>query len=405
MSGFTVSRRLLLGTAAAGLAMPAVLRAQSSTIKIGFITSLTGPYATEAADQVRCAQIAVAQFNDAGGLNGQKAELVVRDDKLDPGEAATRTLELIEKDQVNFIVGSISASVQLAMNNIAKQRKVIFNSISQSDQILALPDWSRYTFHEALTPHLTTAAVGKYAFGKFGKRVVFLSADYAFGHDLVKGFRAVGDTMGIEVLADLYHPVGATDYSTLLPRIAALKPDILAICNFGRDQQIAIRQAADFGIKKTTHIIAPVLLLTSRLAVGPAAFEGVSGGTSYYWGIEANTPSAKAFNDLYRKSNEGKLPSDYGSLGYGGTRGVLAGVTAAGSIDTEKVVDAMSGMKYDFYKGGQQYRACDHQSVQSVFIVESKSKDMANPSDVFSVVETVPASEDLLIACKDEGHV
>lgn len=403
MAGTIVSRRLVLG-AAAGLAMPAVLRAQDSTIKIGFITSLTGPYATEAADQVRCAQLAVAQFNEAGGLNGRKAELLVRDDKLDPGEAATRTLELIEQNQANFLVGSISASVQLAINTIAKQRRVLFSSISQSDQIDALPDWSRYTFHEALTPHQTTGAVGQYAFTTFGKKVVFLSADYAFGHDLVRGFRAVGAPLGIEVLADLYHPVGATDFSTLLPRIQALKPDILAICNFGRDQQIAIRQATDFGLKRTTRIIAPVLLMTSRLAVGPSAFEGVVGGTSYYWGIESTTPSAKTFNDSYRKANDGKLPSDYGSLGYGGVRTVLAAVKQAGTSDTEKVIDVLATLKYDFYKGPQHYRACDHQSVQSVFIIESKSKEMANPSDVFNVLSSTPANEDLLTSCADEGH-
>ena len=96
---------------------------------------LTGPYGTEAQDQVRAAQLAIAEFNDGGGLNGRKAELLVRDDKLNPGEAATRTLELIEKDKVNFIVGSLSAAVQLAINNVTKQRKVLFNSISQSDAI------------------------------------------------------------------------------------------------------------------------------------------------------------------------------------------------------------------------------------------------------------------------------
>ena len=94
---------------------------------------LTGPYGTEAQDQVRAAQLAIAQFNDAGGLNGRKAELLVRDDKLNPGEAATRTLELVEKEKVNFVVGSLSAAVQLAINNVTKERGVIFNSISQSD--------------------------------------------------------------------------------------------------------------------------------------------------------------------------------------------------------------------------------------------------------------------------------
>ncbi len=399
-----ISRRVLLGTAVASLAAPAIVRAQPATIRIGFPVPLTGPYGTEAADQVRCAQIAIAQFNDAGGLDGRKAELLVRDDKLDPGEAATRTIELIEKDHVDFMVGSLSASVQLAINNITKQRKVLYNSISQSDQIDALPDWSRYTFHEAMTPHLTAGAVGKYAFGKYGKRVVFLSADYAYGHEMVDGFKAAGKEAGIEVLADLRHPLGTTDFSTLLPRIQALKPEVLCLCNFGRDQQISIRQATDFGLKRTTRIVAPILLMTARLAGGPQAFEGVVGGTSYYWGVESTIDSAKAFNDAYRKANGDKLPSDYGALGYGGVRSVLAAVKQAGTTDTEKVIDVLQTLKYDFYKGPQHYRECDHQSVQSVFIIESKSSNMSNPSDVFTLLQTDPPNEDALVSCKDEGH-
>ena len=396
-------RRIILGSAAATLAMPNILRAQEATIKIGFPVPLTGPYGAEAQDQVRCAQLAITEFNDAGGLDGRKAELLVRDDKLDPGEAATRALELIEKDGCRMIVGSLSASVQLAVNNVTRERKVLYNSISQSDQITALPDWSRYTFHEGLTPHLTAGAVGRYAFGKYGKRVVFLSADYAYGREMVEGFKAAGQPMGIEVLAELKHPLGATDFSTLLPRIQALKPDILCLCNFGRDQQISIRQANDFGLKRTTRIVAPILLYTARVAVGPGPFSGVVGGTSYYWGVEGSLPSAKAFNDRYRKAYDNKVPSDYGALGYGGVRSVLMAIAQAKTVETEKVVDTLAALKYDIYKGPEHIRACDHQAVQSVFVVESKDKG-ASPYDVFDIVHTEEASEDNLRSCADEGH-
>ena len=399
-----VTRRTLLA-ASSLLAMPSIVRAQSAdTIKIGFPVPLTGPYGTEAKDQVACAQLAIAEFNEAGGLNGRKAELLVRDDKLDPGEAATRTIELIEKDGAHFICGSLSAAVQLAVNNVAKQRGVIYNSISQSDQITALPDWSKTTFHEGMTPHLTAGAVGRYAFSKYGKKVVFLQADYAYGHEMVAGFKAVGEKMGIEVLADLRHPLGATDFSTLLPRIQSLKPDILVIVNFGRDQQISFKQATDFGLKKTTKIVAPVLLYTARQAAGEKAFEGVVGGTSYYWGIESTVPSAKAFNDRYRKAYEGRVPSDYGALGYAGVRALLEGARRAGGTDTAKVTAALEGLKYDFYKGAQEIRTCDHQAVQPVFIIESKAAG-ANPNDVFNVLSTDAANADNLVSCKDEGHV
>ncbi|MCC8978450.1 ABC transporter substrate-binding protein [Bradyrhizobium acaciae] len=406
----SISRRRLLTTASAGAVLAVspfrinLLQAEEAPIKIGFPVPLTGPYGAEAQDQVRAGQLAVAQFNDAGGLNGRKAELVVRDDKLNPGEAATRTLELVEKEKVNFVVGSLSAAVQLAINNVTKERGVIFNSISQSDAINEAADFSKYTFHEALNPHMTSGAVGRYAFTKFGKKVAFLTADYAYGHEMVRGFLEVGKEFNIENLGDIRHPLGTTDFSTLLPRLQALKPDILCISNFGRDQQIALKQATDFGIKKSIQIIAPLLSHASRVAAGPQAFEGVVGGCSFYWGIEDKFASTKTFNEAFRKMYDGKLPTDYGALGYGGVRAVLEAVKGAGSVETDKVVAALEALKYDYYKGPQYYRKCDHQSVQSVLVIKSKSKDMKNESDVFEVLSTEEPNEKYLRSCEALGH-
>lgn len=405
------NRREILAAGAGGLALAgfapslfSIARAQTGTIKIGFPTPLTGPFGAEAQDQVRAAEIAIKEFNDAGGFQGRMAELLVRDDKLNPGEAATRTLELIEKDKVNYVVGSLSAAVQLSINNVTKERGIIFNSISQSDAINEAKDWSKYTFHEALNPHMTAGAVGRYAFSKFGKKVVYLTADYAYGHEMVRGFESAGKAMGVQTLADIRHPIGANDYSAFLPRVQSLRPDILCICNFGRDQVNSIKQATEFGIKERIKIIAPVLLYTARVAGGPEIFEGVVGGTSYYWRLEDTVPTAKAFNDKFRAAHGGAVPSDYGALGYAGVRTVLTAVKNAGSTDTDKVIEAMRALKYDFYKGPQYYRACDHQSVQSVLVIESKSKDMKDKNDVFNIVNIEQPSEGNLRSCQDLGH-
>ena len=76
----------------------------------------------------------------------------------------------------------------------------------------------------------------------------------------------------------------------------------------------------------------------------------------------------------------------------------------AGTTDTEKVIAAMRALKYDFYKGSQYYRACDHQSVQSVLIVESKSKDMKDKNDVFNIVSVEAPNEKNLRTCAELGH-
>ena len=119
-----VSRRSLIkGTASVAalgvLGAPRVARADDGPIKIGFPVPITGPFGAEAKDQVKSADLAVKQFNAAGGLNGRLAELMVRDDKLNPGEAATRTLELIEKDKVDILTG-LSASGMAASTQARK---------------------------------------------------------------------------------------------------------------------------------------------------------------------------------------------------------------------------------------------------------------------------------------------
>ncbi len=400
-------RQLLTAGAAALVGAPALFNmanAQGGPIKIGFPTPLTGAFSAEAQDQVRAAELAVKEFNAAGGYKGRMVELLVRDDKLNPGEAATRTLELIEKDKVDFVVGSLSAATQLSINAVCRDRKVLFNSISQSDAINEAKDWSLYTFHEALNPHLTAGAVARYAFPKFGKKVVYLTADYAYGHEMVRGFQRAGQALGMQTLADIRHPLGAADYSAFLPRIQSLKPDILVLCNFGRDLVNSAKQATDFGLKQSTKIIAPVLLYTSRLAGGAEAFEGVLGGTSYYWGMEDKIPAAKTFNDAFRKANGGAVPSDYGALGYAGIKSVLQAVKNADATDSTRVSIALRQLKYNFYKGEQFYRKCDHQSVQSVVIVESKSKPMKDKYDVFNVLSIEAADEKNLRSCDELGH-
>ncbi|GAA0533730.1 MULTISPECIES: ABC transporter substrate-binding protein [Pigmentiphaga] len=247
---------------------------QAQSIKIGLPVPLTGPYGAEAQDQVRNAELAVKEFNGAGGLAGRKAELLVRDDRLNPGEAATRALELIEKDGANFIVGGLSAATQLSINNVTKQRKTLYISISQSDAINEATDASPYTFHEALNPHMTTQAVGRYAF-KSGTKVAFLTADYAYGHEMTRGFTAVAKQLGAVVVGEVKHPLGASDYSAFLPRIRAMNPDVLVFNNFGADNRISIKQAGDFGMKKQMQFVTPIMTYTARVSGGASTYEGV----------------------------------------------------------------------------------------------------------------------------------
>ncbi len=402
-----ISRRTALAGMSAGLAtlaMPRLGRAADDTIRIGFPTPLTGPFAAEARDQVKCAELAIKLVNDKGGIGGRKVELLVRDDKLNAGEAATRTLELIEKDKVHAVVGALSSAVQLAVNEVTRARGVIYVSISQSDTINEAKDFSKYTFHEALNPHMTTAAVAGKTLKK-GMKVAHLVADYAYGHEMLRGFKRAQAAIGADSVGEILHPFGAADYSTFMPRLMSMRPDVLCISNFGRDQANAIKQAVDFGVKQLMKIVVPVILHNQRLAVGPDVFEGVVGGANYYWGLETQSKSSADFNAAFRTANGGAIPTDYGAYGYSGVASLLLAMQAAGGTDTDKVVDALEKLQYDLTKGPQHYRKCDHQSVQSVLVLESKKKSaMANDNDLFAILANEAGADDMLRSCSELGH-
>ena len=207
-------------------------------------------------------------------------------------------------------------------------------------------------------------------------------------------------------------PALAADLSTLGVRVAAcavadtllreaLRAEVQAVVAWDPYPALGLLPAL---AALHQHHPLPVLLFTSRVAGGADAFEGVLGGTSYYWGLEDRLPSARKFNDAFRAAYNGAVPSDFGSLGYAGILSVLQAVKNADATDSQRVSVALRQLKYDWYKGPQFYRKCDHQSVQPVVIVESKSKGMKDKNDVFSVLAIEDANEKNLRTCEEMGH-
>jgi len=374
---------------------------QTGPIKVGFPIPLTGPYGFEAKDQQAGAELAVAQINAAGGVLGRKVELLIRDDKLKADEGARRAKELIESEGVHLMSGILAAHIQLAVNEQCKLHGIPYMSISQANEITMRPDNSIYTYHEALDPHQTTQAVGEYvAKNKKYKKWYFLTSDYAYGWQMTDGFRRKGKEYGFVEVGESKHPLGTSDFSSYIPRILAAKPDVLFVDNFGKDQINAIKQATDFGLKKKMQLVAPILLMSSRLGGGAEAFDGVIGGCSFYW--EMNHPSTKEFVAAFQKMH-GRPPIDYAGYAYSGVKELLTAVNRAGSLEAEAIAAAIEGRTYDNYKGKQWWRPCDHQSQQDVFIIKSK-KEKAQ-YDVFEIIGKVSGDKErLLRTCTEVGQ-
>ena len=382
----------------------AALAQTKDPLKIGFIIPLTGPFGTEAKDQEAGATLAVEEFNAKGGVIGRKVELLVRDDMLKPDESAKRAKELIEKNQVHLMAGSLGAHTQLAINEQCKLAKTIYMCISKGNEITAAKDASPYTFAEALNPYIMTQAVGQWVFKNLGKKWFFLAADYSFGWQLNDGLRKIGKEMGFTEAGLINHPLGVTDYTAYFPKILAAEPEVLILNNFGKDQLNSVKQIHEFGLKKKMKVVCSVFLFTARLGAGDAPFEDVHGGTTFYWEFADTIPTAKTFVNSYRK-RWGRPPTDYAGYAYSGIRDLLGAVERAGEMDTKKVILKLEGHEYDHYKGKQWIRPWDHRALQDIFIIRSKSaKERTGEWDLFKPLSTVKADDRLERTPEEMGY-
>ncbi len=256
-----MDRRSFLAATAAGaaaLGVPTVLRAQNrEPIRVGFPLPLTGPFSALANDLQRGATLAVEEVNARGGVLGRRMEVLFRDDQLKPAVGAQRTKELIENEKVQFVVGGLAAHVQMAINEQTKKSRVLFISVSQSDEISARPDTSPLTFHEALNPTITCRAVGSWVAQNLGTKWWIVYADYAWGKQCNAVLTDVLAKHGGTLLGATPYPLGNAEFVAHLPKIQAAKPDVLLSATPGADNIAFLKQVMSFGMKKQMRIANP----------------------------------------------------------------------------------------------------------------------------------------------------
>ncbi len=403
-----MDRRSFLATTAAGaaaLSCPAILRAQGKdALRIGFPLPLTGPFAALAADQQRGATLAMEELNAQGGVLGRKVEVLFRDDQLKPAVGAQRTKELIENEKVQFIVGGLAAHVQMAINEQTKKSKVLFISVSQSDEISAKPDTSALTFHEALNPTITSRAVGNWIAQNLGKKWWIIYADYAWGKQNNMVLQEVIGKQGGTVLGSTPYPLGSAEFSAHLPKIQAARPEVLVSMTPGADNIAFLKQVQSFGMKKTMRIAQPLHWLPQLKEGGPELYAEIYGGTSFYWELADTVPSAKKYVEVYRKKYNAP-PGDYGAYAFSGVMEIARGCTLAKSLDSEAVADTLrKNPTYDHYKGKQWWRTCDNKSFQDLWIVKGREPGKLNGEwGLAEIVAKIPANEEMDRTCKEKG--
>src|SRR5579859_5552622 len=159
----------------------------SDPIKIGFPIPLSGPTAVYGEPVVKGAEMAVNEINAKGGVLGRKLQLLSRDSKASADEAVRLARELIIKDNVDFLVGTLTSAEAPAVSTIAKENKIVFIApAAKTVQLTSPKNLHPYIFRLSSNTDIDGSSGAAVIAGwKHVKRVATIAPDYAYGHDAV----------------------------------------------------------------------------------------------------------------------------------------------------------------------------------------------------------------------------
>lgn len=386
---------LAAAAATSQFGFPAVLHAQSDTVRLGHITPRTGFLGQVGEYGFKGATLAVDEANAAGGALGRKIELVA-EDSVNPQTAVNKAQKLIERDKVICLIGEISSASGLAIGEQAQRYKLPFFNTGCNSDALRGANCKRYMFHIEGSNTMYTKTIGTWQLQQKlikGARWAFLTADYAFGHDLYNvSSRFLGQNGGI-ILNNDFVPTNTADYSAYILKLRQLKPDFVYLNLAGVDQTTFLKQYKEYGL--------PYQLAGGVMDTVPfwaAGLENLSGHWQTLWYHGINVPAAKVFSERFMKKF-GTPPENQAWGDYIGVRIVLQTLAETRSTDPAKIVQHLEkGAEFDLLKSRKgKFRDWDHQLLQEMYVVKVKDKAKSKDKwDIFDVVESVPGAKESL---------
>ena len=222
--------------------------AEGASIKIGLMAPLTGPAASDGLSAKQSVEMAVEDINKAGGINGQKVELVVYDDQFDPKQAVTVAHRMIEGDKVVAGVSGSYSFTTRAAAQVFQENKVPF-AVGYALHP-AITEGGKYVFRVTVLGPVQGRAAG-YCAGNMMKvkTVSMLVMDNDFGQSLAKGFTEYASKAGVKTLSEDKFKMGEKEFSPVLTKIKGLTPDLIYTTAYPLDGALMMKQAGDLGIK------------------------------------------------------------------------------------------------------------------------------------------------------------
>jgi branched-chain amino acid transport system substrate-binding protein len=382
--------------AASQVASPFIIKARGETpIRMGMVDPLTGVYAAPAGNEVMGAKLAIEQMNAKGGILGRPVELLVEDSANDVGTGVQKTRKLIERDNVNFIIGDVNSGIAAAMAQVTAEKKILHIVSGGHTDSITGKDCHWNVFRVCNTTRMEANSVSELLYTKYGKKWHFITPDYAFGHTLYQACADNLKKLGGTVTGNELTPLGTTDFSAFLIKARSATPDVMLLLVQGSDMINCLKQIVQFGLNKQIHIAGTQQELESLAGLPPEARIGIW-MFEWYW-KQPGVPHVEKFVADVRKINGGKVPTARHWFGYTSAMTFSLVANQEKTTDAVKLARAMGDFELPpevkLQPNKCYYRKGDHQLMTSSFVGEAVSSGKDDPEDLFRVDQVVPGDK------------
>ncbi len=361
-------KTLTRSTIALAFVTPLLAHAQSSAIKIGVVTPLSGTYAGIGQQVKWGLDLAAAQINAAGGVMGRKLELLYEDEEANPAVATQKAEKLFQVNKVDFLTGTVNSGSTLAVGQVAERnQRLIATTVSFADSITG-DKCSPNVFRVNARAGMQSAALADWmASTKPNASVFYLGPDYEMGRSTVAAFKSAAEGKGAKTVGEVFAPLDNKDYSPFFGQIRAAKPSVIYTSVAGNDTVRLFTQMAEFGLSRNLQVVGASGTVTSQnlAAIGKAA-DGFVTGVGYSTSIDS--AENRKFVAEFEAATKAK-PDLYGADSYGVLFFYKAAVEKAKSTETDAVRTAMRGLQWATPQGVKTLRAGDHQAMQDMYAV------------------------------------
>ncbi len=344
------------------LASPAMAQ-KKEPITVGVIHSLSGPGGVFGQWYRDGSLLAREEINASGGILGRQLKLIFRDDKGSPETGLREAKDLVMREKVNYLSGTVVSSVALAISQFCREQKKLFIIDNAGDASITEENGHRYVFRATPAARGLAYAPAYYVKDMPYTKYWIMGPDYAYGHSMADMFLEKLKELkpGVQVVGESWPKFGTTDFTPYISAIMAAKPDALFSSVWGADWVAWLKQAKPMGFHdKIVEIGGEKAQIENLLPGGKDVPEGlIAAGPFVWWDPVTQTNESKAFVKKVFDRTGNPYPSTAVLTGYLAMHSLARAITNAKTADTEKVIDALVGIEIDWMCGpnGKPYKS------------------------------------------------